>query len=109
MNLQYETKLPYAPPVQSRAGALSALAAFPAHKQFGSTYGDLARAYATENIGNYNLAADQANFGYNAQRLATQQNLALQGLQNMATEQHRLRQLGTARLQDMRGALGALL
>lgn len=108
-NLNYNTNLPYQPPAQDRGQALKGLASAPRHSQFGSNYGDLTRAYATENIGNYNRAADQANFSYDVQRTGSQQGLALSGLRNMAEEQNRQQALASARLQNMRSALGALL
>lgn len=109
MNLSYNTQLPYAPPVQDRSAALGGLAAAPRHPQLGSAYGDLSRAYAVENMGNYNRNADQLNFGYESQRAAAQQGLALSGLRQMADEQQRQRDLTASRLQNMRSALGALL
>jgi hypothetical protein len=81
----------------------------PKHMQYGSNYGDLGRAYAMENAENYNRAADQANFAYDAQRMDMQQNLALGGLRNMAEEQQRQRDMGMSRLNNLRTALGALL
>lgn len=107
--MQYQTQLPFQPPVQSRQPALSALAAAPRVPGYGSNYADLSRAYAAENMSNYNRAADQANFAYDAQRTGAQQGLALSGLSNMAQEQQRQRDLAAARLQNMRSALGALL
>lgn len=109
MNLAYQTNLPYQPPVQDRSAALAGLAAAPRHQQFGSNYGDLSRAYAVENMDAYNRAADQANFNYNVQRTGAQQSLALSGLRSMAEEQQRQQDLGTARFQNLRTALGALL
>lgn len=109
MNLTYDTRLPSQPPVQNRQQALASLSAPPKHKGYGSNYGDLTREYAVENMSNYNRAADQANFAYDAQRTGAQQGLALSGLSNMAQEQQRQRDLASARLQNMRSALGALL
>ena len=109
MNLTYNTNLPYQPPVQDRERVLASLASAPSQKGYGSNYADLNRSFAAENIANYNRAADQANFGYDVQRMGAQQQLALGGLQNMAEEQQRQRDLGAARLQNMRSALGALL
>jgi hypothetical protein len=109
MQLAYNTNLPFQPPVQDRQQALAGLASMPQHPQYGSNYGDLGRAYAVENVGSYNRAADQANFAYDAQRTGAQQALALGGLRNMAEEQQRQRELGAARLNNMRSALGALL
>lgn len=109
MNLSYNTQLPFQPPVQDRSPALKGLASAPRHPQYGSNYGDLARAYAVENMSAYNRAADQANFGYDAARTGAQQGLALSGLRNMSEEQQRQRDLASARLQNMRTALGALL
>jgi len=109
MNLAYNTNLPFQPPVSDRSQALKGLASAPRHPQFGSSYGDLARAYSVENMDAYNRAADQANFNYDVARTGAQQGLALSGLRNMAEEQQRQRDLTAARLQNMRSALGALL
>lgn len=109
MNLSYNTQLPFQPPVQDRSPALKGLASAPRHPQYGSNYGDLTRAYSVENAGSYNRAADQANFNYDVARTGAQQGLALSGLRNMAEEQQRQRDLTSARLQNMRTALGALL
>lgn len=109
MNLTYNTHLPFQPPVQDRSAALRGLASAPQHAGYGSNYGDLNRELAVENMSNYNRAADQANFNYDVSRTAAQQGLALAGLRNMAEEQQRQRDLGMARLQNMRTALGALL
>lgn len=109
MNLSYNTHLPFSPPIQDRSPALQGLAAAPRMPQYGSNYGDLNRELAVENISAYNRAADQANFNYDVQRTGAQQGLALSGLRNMADEQQRQRDLGLARLQNMRTALGALL
>jgi hypothetical protein len=109
MQLTYNTDLPWQPPVQDRQQALAGLASMPKHSQYGSTYTDLGRAYAMENAENYNRAADQANFAYDAQRTGAQQALALGGLRNMAEEQQRQRDMGMARLNNLRSALGALL
>jgi len=109
MQLAYNTNLPFQPPVQDRQQALAGLASMPKHMQYGSNYGDLGRAYAMENAENYNRAADQANFAYDAQRTGAQQALALGGLRNMAEEQQRQRDMGAARLNNLRSALGDLL
>lgn len=109
MNLAYNTYLPFQPPVQDRSLALTGLSGAPRQSQYGSNYGDLNRQFAVENIGNYNRAADQANFNYDVARTGAQQDLALAGLRNMADERQRQRDLGMARLQNMRTALGALL
>lgn len=109
MNLTYNTNLPSQPPVQDRDPALRGLAGAPQHSQYGSNYGDLNRAYAMENMGNYNRAADQANFNYAVERTGAQQGLALSGLRNMADEQQRQRDLSAGRLQNIRSVLGALL
>jgi hypothetical protein len=109
MNLSYNTQLPFQPPVSDRSPALKGLASAPRHPQYGSNYGDLTRAYAVENMGAYNRAADQASFNYDVARTGAQQGLALGGLRNMAEEQQRQRDLTSARLQNMRTALGALL
>lgn len=109
MNLTYNTNLPFQPPVSDRSQALGGLASAPRHAQYGSNYADLTRAYGAENAENYNRAAAQANFGYDVQRTGAQQGLALSGLRNMSEEQQRQRDLTSARLQNMRTALGALL
>lgn len=109
MNLTYNTYLPFSPPVQDRSPALTGLAGAPRQPQYGSNYGDLNRQFAVENMSNYNRAADQANFNYDVARTGAQQGLALAGLRNMADQQQRQRDLGMARLQNMRTALGALL
>ena len=109
MNLSYNTQLPFQPPAQDRSPALKGLAAAPRHPQFGSNYADLTRAYGAENAENYNRAADQANFGYDVARTGAQQGLALSGLRNMSEEQQRQRDMGMARLQNLRTALGALM
>lgn len=109
MNLAYNTRLPFQPPVQDRSAALAGLAAVPRQPQYGSNYADLGRAYAAENMEAYNRAADQANFNYDAQRSGAQQALALSGLRSMAEEQQLQQGLNAARLQNLRSALGALL
>jgi hypothetical protein len=109
MNLSYNTNLPLQPPVQDRQQALASLASAPRHSPYGSNYVDLSRAYAVENASNYNRAADQANFGYAAQRLNAQQQLALGGLRGMSEEQQRQRDMASSRLQALQGALSALL
>ena len=109
MNLSYNTNLPYQPVVQDRQQALASLASAPRHPQYGSNYTDLSRSYAVENAGNYNQAADQANFDYAAKRLNAQQQLALSGLRGMSEEQDRQRDMASSRLQALRGALASLL
>lgn len=109
MNAAYSSYLPFAPPIQDRAAALRGLADAPRHKQYGSAYGDIGRAYAMESQDNYNRAADQANFNYDVQRTGAQQSLALSGLRNMSEDLRRQRELAAARLGNMRGALNALL
>jgi hypothetical protein len=109
MQLTYNTNLPFQPPVPDRQQALESLAAAPRHPQYGSNYADLSRAYAMENAGNYNRAADQANFAYAAGQQGAQQQLALSGLRAMADEQQLQRGLGMSRLQTLQGALSALL
>lgn len=109
MNLNYDTRLPRQPPAPTRQPALQGLASAPDQPGYGSNYGDLNRAYAVENMRSYNRAADQANFAYDAQRTGAQQQLALGGLQNMAQEQQRQRDLAAGRLQNLQSALGALL
>lgn len=109
MNLTYNTRLPFQPPVQDRSEALRGLAGAPRQPGYGSAYGDMNRQFAMENMSNYNRAADQANFNYDVSRAGAQQALALSGLRNMAEEQQRQRELGAARLNNLRSALGALL
>lgn len=109
MNLSYSTQLPFQQPASTRQQALQGLASAPQHQSFGSAYGDLNRAFAAENIGDYNRAADQANFNYAQGQLGARQALSLSGLRNMSAERQRQRDLGTARLQNARGALNALL
>lgn len=108
MNLQYSSQLPYQQPVPSRSQAAQRLTAPPMHG-YGSAYADNMRALGSANLADYNRAADQANFGYAAEHMKGQQGLALQGLRNMADEQERATQLGTARLQNMVGALRGLM
>jgi hypothetical protein len=108
MNLTYNTNLPQRTAVPSRQQATQRMTPLPG-AQFGAAYADNANAFATEGMDAYNRSADQANFSYAANAHQGQQGLALQGLQNMADEQQRSQQLGTARLQTMMGALRGLM
>lgn len=105
MNLSYNTQLPPRMAVPSRPQA-SAWA--PPPGGFGAAYDDNARAMSTEAAGQYNRAADQANFGLASAYHRGRQGLALEGLQNMAQDQGRAQNLGNARLQTMLGALRGL-
>jgi hypothetical protein len=111
VQLNYRTELPYRKPVggQDRANAATAFASAPQHSQYGSSYGDLSKAYSAENAANFQKGANLANYGYQSAFDQAQQDLSLRGLTAMAQSQDQQRQIEMARLRNMNTLLSGLM
>jgi hypothetical protein len=108
VNLQYNSNLPYSPPHGSRDEAAKRFMGAP-NPGYGSAYADNMQAMGSANLSAYRRNADQADFDYAVGHHRGQQGLALSGLQNMDAQRQQAEQLQTGRLQNMVGALRALL
>lgn len=111
MNARYDSQLTAPPAItpQMRANALQGLANAPQHAQYGSQYGDVLRSLGGQAAGQINRAADMSNYAFDSNLAQRQRQLASLGLQGLIDAESRQQQLQTARLDNMRGALGALM
>lgn len=111
MNARYDSQLtgPQAIPPQMRANALQGLANAPQHSQYGSQYGDVLRSMGGQAGEQINRTADMANYAQDSALMQQQRRMASMGLQGLIDAEARQQQLQTARLDNMRGALGALM
>lgn len=109
--LTYQSSLNNKPPVSDeyRARALTGLRAPSPFTAYTQTHGDVYRGLGAENAVDFDIAATKANTDYQMKQQDAQRQLALQGLQQMATAQQNEQDLTNNRLQMMYGTVGDLL
>jgi hypothetical protein len=109
--LTYDTRLPEgtAIPPGMRDEAIRGLTGRSPFASYGQNHQDVFGYMGAAAADEYARAASRANTAYDAQRLATQQGLALAGLQQMSQAQQNDAALGNSRLSMMTGLAGNLL
>lgn len=108
--LTYKSSLQNKPPVSDefRSSALAGLRAGSPYT-YTQTHGDVYKSLGQENAVDFDIAATKANTDYQMKQQDAQRQLALQGLQQMATAQQNEQDLTNNRLQMMYGTVGDLL
>lgn len=106
MNFQYQTSLKNQPPVTPQMRALDGLVS---PYQYPGAHSDVMKSRAGQIAADYNVASDRANTDYSLAQQQAENQLALQGLSNLAQDQENQRNAYQKRMDMMRGLQGSIL
>lgn len=106
MNYQYQTSLKNQPPVTPQMRALDGLAS---PYQYPGAHNDVMKSRAGQIAADYNVSSDRANTDYSLAQQQAENQLALQGLNNLAQDQENQRNAYQKRMDMMRGLQSSIL
>lgn len=95
-NSSFNPQSPYTP--QQRADALAGLRMQSPYAAYGQNQQDILNAAGDANAASFDVAASKAASDFDLQKMQTQQQLALSGLQQMSQAESQQRQLANSRL-----------